>query len=200
MPTKADTLVSLAEEIFPDISEAEATFLRLNAVGGYPVFGDGTSELDKPKNADEWGPDRTIRADCLRWLCRAQNIRPLLQSIRVRAVGIKIQGTLHLDYALIPFVLAFDRSCFTDWITLENSRLGGLELKGTRLKKSIYAAGLTIAGSVHFWNDSTVEGQLFFDSATVAGDLRCDKSTLIYRKWPEDFELNESNNDAFQVD
>ena len=198
MPTNADTLVSLAEEIFPDISEAEATFLRLNAVGGYPVFGDGTSELDKPKNADEWGPDRTIRADCLRWLCRAQNIRPLLQSIRVRAVGIKIQGTLHLDYALIPFVLAFDRSCFTDWITLENSRLGGLELKGTRLKKSIYAAGLTIAGSVHFWNDSTVEGQLFFDSATVAGDLRCDKSTLIYRKWPEDIELNEPTDEAFR--
>jgi hypothetical protein len=198
MPTNATTLVSLAKEVFPDLSEAEESFLRLNAVGKYPVFGDATSELDKPENADQWGPDRTIRADYLQWLCRTQNIHPLLQSIRLRGVGIKIQGTLHLDYALIPFVLVFDRSCFTDWITFEKSRLGGLELKGTWLKKSIYAAGLTITGSVHFWNDSAAEGQLFFDGAIVSGDLRCDKCTLIYRRWPEDIELAEPANEAFR--
>jgi hypothetical protein len=46
-------LISLAKEVFPDVSAAEESFLRLNAVGGYPVFGDGISELDKPENADQ---------------------------------------------------------------------------------------------------------------------------------------------------
>jgi hypothetical protein len=126
----------------------------------------------------------------LRWLCLAQAARPLIVGIRLRAVGAKIQCLLQLDYSLIPFVLAFDRSCFTDRITFEKSRLGGLEITGTRLKKSIYAAGLGVSGSVQIWNESVVEGQLFFDGATISGDLRCDNSVLIYKKWPEDLRLN----------
>ena len=117
--------------------------------------------------------------------------RPLIVGIRLRAVGAKIQGLLQLDYSVIPFVLAFDRSCFTDWITFEKSRLVGLEITGTRLKKSIYAAGLWVSGSVQIWNESVVEGQLFFDGATISGDLRCDRSVLMYKKWPEDLRLNE---------
>jgi hypothetical protein len=164
MPNNSDALISLAKEVFSDLTEAEESFFRLNAIGDYPVFGDGSSDLDKPEKADEWGPERTIRADCLRWLCLAQAARPLIVGIRLRAVGAKIQGLLQLDYSLIPFVLAFDRSCFTDWITFEKSRLVGLEITGTRLKKSIYAAGLGVSGSIQIWNESVVEGQLFFDA------------------------------------
>jgi hypothetical protein len=72
----------------------------------------------------------------------------------------------------------------------------GLELSGTRLKKSIYAAASVFAGSVQIWKRSTVEGQLFFDGATVSGDLRCDESTLTYKKHPEDIELNEPSDEA----
>jgi hypothetical protein len=198
MPNNSDVLISLAKGVFSDLTEAEESFFRLNAIGNYPVFGDGSSDLDKPEEADEWGPERTIRADCLRWLCLAQAARPLILGIRLRAVGAKIQGLLQLDYSLIPFVLAFDRSCFTDRITFEKSRLVGLEITGTRLKKSIYAAGLGVSGSVQIWNESVVEGQLFFDGATISGDLRCDNSVLIYKKWPEDLRLNEPADEAFR--
>jgi hypothetical protein len=72
----------------------------------------------------------------------------------------------------------------------------GLELSGTRLKKSIYAAASVFAGPVQIWKRSTVEGQLFFDGATVSGDLRCDESTLTYKKCPEDIELKEPTDEA----
>jgi hypothetical protein len=198
MPTNADQISLLAKGVFPDLSVAEEDFLRRNAVGEYPIFGTGTSEIDKPENANQWGPERTIRADCLRWLCSAQNIRPFLQTSHIRAVGIKVTGQLVLNYCVIPFLLGFDRCCFTDWITFEKSRLGGLELKGTHLKKSIHGPGIVVASSVHIWNESAVEGCLYFDGATISGDLRCDKITLVYKKWPEDTELNNPSNEAFR--
>jgi hypothetical protein len=37
MPNNADTLVSLAEEVFPDIIEAEATFLWLTRLASGPT-------------------------------------------------------------------------------------------------------------------------------------------------------------------
>lgn len=198
MPNNSDALVSLAKEVFSDLSAAEESFFRLNALGQFPVFGDGFSVFDKPERADEWGPERTIRADRLQWLCLNQAARPLIVGVRLRAVGAKIQGLLQLDYSLIPYVLGFDRSCFTDRITFEKSKLVGLEITRTRLKKSIFAAGLVVSGSVQIWNESIVEGQVFFDGATISGDLRCDKSVLIYKKWPEDLQFDESSDEAFR--
>jgi hypothetical protein len=171
----------MALDAFIDLSAAEKDFFRKNAEGGFPDYGEGFNERDDPAHARQWGPERTLRAECIRWLCITTKARPLVKGNRLRAKGAKIVGALQLDYTTIDFVLGFSGCAFTGKITFEKAALRGLEFVSTYVK-SIYAAGMEASGSVHFWNDFVAVGNANLDSARISGDLRCDKSRLIYKQ------------------
>lgn len=96
MPNHAEELIRLARQAFVDLTSAEAKFLRKNAEGEIPDYCVGSNGRDDPAKADQWGPERTIRADCIRWLCVTAKARPLIIDNRLRAMGAKIEGALQL--------------------------------------------------------------------------------------------------------
>jgi hypothetical protein len=63
MPANAEKLVSLARETFSELSTAEEEFFRKNAEDKIPNCCVGPLEDNDPAKADQWGPERTIRAD-----------------------------------------------------------------------------------------------------------------------------------------
>lgn len=188
----------MALEALVDLTTAEEEFLRKNAQGEFPDYCVGSNERDDPANAHQWGPERTLRAECIRWLCMTMKARPLVLGNRIRAKGAKIKGVLQLDYATIDFVLAFSGCAFMDKITFEKATLRGLEFVLTHVK-SIYAVGMEVSGSVHFWNGFVAVGNINLDLARISGDLRCDQSRLIYKLWPDDLSFTYDTREAFRA-
>jgi len=122
-----EELISMAREVFVDLTAPEENFLRANAEGRVPNFCVGPEKDNDPANADQWGPERTIRADCIRWLCVTAKARPLIIGNRLRAMGAKIEGALQLDYSTIDFVVAFRCCSFTGKISFEGTSLLSLD-------------------------------------------------------------------------
>lgn len=151
MANNAEQLISMAREAFVDLTPAEEFFLRINAQDQVPNFCVGPEENNDPANADHWGPERTIRADCIRWLCVTAKARPLIIGNRLGARGAKIEGVLQLDYFTIDFVVGFRCCSFTGKISFEGTSLRSLDFWWAHVK-SIYAPGMKASGSVHFWN------------------------------------------------
>ena len=180
MANNAEQLISLALERFGQISAAEEKLFRTTANGEIADYCVG-SNLDHPANVDKWGRERTLKAECLRWLCITSNVRPLLTADGLRVRGAKIEGAFQLKNATIDFMLAFANCVFTDKISFERTTLPSLEFALTHVI-SIYAAGLQAAGSVHFWNGFISAGRVNLDAAEISGDLRCDNSLFLYNK------------------
>ena len=108
MPGDASELIATARKSFPQITPAEEKLFSETASGQVANYCAGGAEIDDPANSDKWGPDRTISATCIRWLCVTPNIKNLLGTKRVRIQGAKIEGELRLDHAEID--LCGDRS------------------------------------------------------------------------------------------
>jgi hypothetical protein len=195
MANTAEQLISMAREVFVGLTAAEEEFFRRNAEGGFPDYSEGSNERDDPAHAVQWGPERTLRAECIRWLCVTPNARPLMVGNRLRVRGAKIVRALQLDYAAVDFLLAFRDCVFTEKITFEKATLRGLEFELTHVK-SIYAVGMEVSGSVHFWNGFVSKGQVNLDGANISGDLRCDKSRFIFEQRPDDVQFPENPHEA----
>jgi hypothetical protein len=198
MADNAEQLVSMAREAFSDLTAAEEEFFGRNAGGGFPDYWVGSKERDDPAHADQWGPERTVRAECIRWLCMTTKARPLVMGNRLRARGAKIKGALQLEYTTIDFVLAFCGCAFMGKITFEYATLRGLVFESTHVK-SIYAPSMEASGSVHFCNGFVAVGTINLDSARISGDLRCDKSRLSYKQWPDDIQFSVDAREAFRA-
>jgi hypothetical protein len=198
MADNAEQLVSMAREAFVDLTPPEAFFLRLNAQDAVPNYCIGPEQNNDPAIADQWGPKRTIRADCIRWLCVTEEARPLITGNKLCAMGAKIEGALRLDHLTITFVVAFRCCSFTGKISFEGTSLRSLEFWGSHVK-SIYAAGMKVSGSVHFWNGSVAVGQVNLDGTDISGDLRCDSSRFIFKHRPDDIQFQDNPQEAFRA-
>ena len=198
MSKNAELLISMAREAFVGLTAAEEEFFRRNAEDQIPNFCVGPEENNDPANADRWGPDRTIRADCVRWLCVTTEARPLIIGNRIRAIGAKIEGALQLDYSTIDFVVAFRCCAFTGKISFEGTTLRSLDFWGANVK-SIYAAGMKTSGSVHFWNGFVAVGQVNLDLANISGNLICKRSRFIFKERPDDVQFPDKPHEAFRA-
>ena len=71
-PLRSNELLSLAENQFYPLREAEEKLLRAAPAGETAWCGptqQGFDSANDPRKADTWGPQRSIRAELLRWLC-----------------------------------------------------------------------------------------------------------------------------------
>jgi hypothetical protein len=180
MADNAEKLVSMALDRFGQLTVSEEKLFRTSANGEIADYCVGSNE-DHPANVDQWGRERTLKAECIRWLCITPNVRPLLTADGLRVRGAKIEGAFQIKDATIDFRLAFSNCVFTDAISLENTDLPALEFALTHVI-SIYASGLRAAESVHFWNGFKAAGKVSLDAAKISGDLRCDNALFLYNK------------------
>lgn len=94
MPNHVAGILDRARQIFATITPAEEKFFTDIANGQIASYLSGQEEIDNPDNASRWGADRTINAECIRWLCTTESIKEFLAAKRVRIQGAKIEGEL----------------------------------------------------------------------------------------------------------
>jgi hypothetical protein len=170
-----DDLVALARARFPDLSEAELTLLRAAPKGEVAWCGPSAKDDDPandPAKAEEWGPEREIRAELIRWLCVDRDAASAVDPVGIQVHAARIMGALDLSFVSVPFPLGLRRCCLTGDVNLISTDLRTLDLAGSRVR-SVTADGANVKGSVLLCHGFSVEGGVRLLGAEIGGNLDC---------------------------
>ncbi len=165
----------LAQERFAPLSQAELRLLRA-APKGEAAFCGPSAKNDDPANdpakADEWGPEREIKADLIRWLCVDRDAASVVDPRGIQIYAARITGALDLAFVSVPFPLCLRRCHFTDHVNLISTDLPTLILAGSRVL-SVTADGAHVKGSVSLSDGFNAEGEVRLLDAQIGGTLDC---------------------------
>jgi len=175
-------LERLACARFPDLSAAEIELVRAAPAGEVAVCGPKAKPDDPaydPSKAEDWGPEREIRAELIRWLCMDPRTKKLVDPRGIHVLGAKISDSLDLDNVTIPFRLSLQRCWLAQKLNLRGARLPVLNLQGTRVH-AIGADGVVVKGAVFLRDGFRAEGEVRLLDAQIGGTLDCRAATLGY--------------------
>ncbi|MBU0717299.1 MAG: hypothetical protein KJ749_03545, partial [Planctomycetes bacterium] len=109
---RVENLLKLAKDHFEDkLTPAEKVLFEktANYGKGDPAKAD-PAEID-PAKANQWGSDRVLKADRIRWLCTDPEAVKYVQPHEgITIVGARIEGQLHLSHAEIGFPISIKNS------------------------------------------------------------------------------------------
>ncbi len=139
--TDAYDLIAAARSRFGELSAAEQKVLHAVARGEVAYCGPSDKDDDPandPAKADEWGKERTIRANLIRWLCVDREASERIDPRGIQVHGAKIgslpeERDLDLSGADLPFRLSFTFCNFDVPLMLADATILALSLGGSRI-------------------------------------------------------------------
>lgn len=164
----------------PPLSEAEQKLVRAAPKGEFAICGPKVKRDDPaydPSKAEEWGGDREIRAELIRWLCVNRRAKELVDPRGIQLFGAMVSDSLDLDNVTIPFRLRLERCWLTQGLTLLDAQMPMLDLQGTRVR-AITADRVLVNGTVFLRNGFHAEGEVRFLDSQIDGDLDCGGATF----------------------
>src|SRR6266849_5661253 len=173
-------LETLALSRFPDLTAAEIKVLQAARKGEYADCSPNPGILDTandPRTAQNWGAERQIRADLVRWLCVNQQAKEFVDPLGIQIYAAKISGGLDLSYVTVPFPLIFHRCSLDGELNLRCADVSEINFQGTWLH-SIAADGAQVRNRVFLRDGFHASGQVRFPAARIGGTLECDGSTF----------------------
>jgi len=182
----APTLLDLAETKLAPLTEAERKMFKAAAKGEISDCS-GPKKDNDPANAADWPKARSIRADCIEWLCRKPQVA-LVSYEGVLIRGVRIDGELNLKFFNIPFPLIIMECSILSGIDLRHAEIRMLSLYGTHTGR-IKADGLKVEGDVLLRKVKAVGG-VHLVGATITGQLACRGGEFISSQDTDGIALN----------
>ena len=174
MSTAAYRLRVLATKRFPTLTPAEEHLLRQVANGEEADYKHPNDAKNDLQHAHTWGPERTIRAEVLRWLCvdrdAIRDIDPKGLSIH----GARIDDALDLRMITIPFPLFLVHCAVREPMNLEFAELRVLGIIGSTTQ-AIHGRGMVVHGDLRLRDGFDARGGVTLFGATISGDLDCER-------------------------
>jgi hypothetical protein len=170
-PGNSDALEQMARARFGQLSTAEVKLVRSAPTREFEWAGasdDPDDPSNDPAHANGWGPERTIRAPLLIWLCSDPTASRLVHPSGAGIKGARITGLVDLSYQTIPFPLSLVRCMINDGIDFSYGRLRGLNLRAS-VTGPITGVTAMIEGDVTMTFGSY--GQVLFNRASIDGSL-----------------------------
>ncbi len=167
----SDQLERMATARFGALNPAERTAVRAAAQRKLAWIGHAEG-LDNPANdptqAEQWGPDRTIRADILRWLYADASAAALMDPSGVGIAGARISGRLDFSYLTVTKPITLLASYVPDGIDFSNAQLRTFDLRRCRTGTidgdlSVLSSDLEMAGGIF--------GQVSLFRSNIGGTL-----------------------------
>ena len=129
---QAEILEKIARDNFGTLTEAERKLIRGAPFRDLPWVGPDANP-DNPANdaakATKWGPERTVRAELLSWLCTDLEAAPYIHPSGLGIAAARIAGTLDLSYSKVGKPLTLLRCYIPDGIDLSHAQVESLELR-----------------------------------------------------------------------
>jgi hypothetical protein len=198
-----DDLVKLARNHFNYDSmtseqerEAFDVFFQNVHAGKRTDFRPENSPDEDVAKGDLWGPERTIKADWIVWLCKDPNAVKMVQSSGVDVDGAKIDGKVDLSWLSMQFHFVARHCYFSDRIELYGASTRGFSLLSAyihgpsdsekdRGHESLNAATLTVEGRVSLYG-SKIAGIVSFRNAKIADTFSAESASFTQLKRPLD--------------
>jgi hypothetical protein len=144
------SLLKLAEQKFAALNRAEQLLVRGAALRNLVWLGPSTDPGD-PSNsvahADRWGPERSVRAEIIRWLASDPVAAAFVHPSGPGFAGVRVTGQIDFSYLVLTRPITILACYIPDGIDLTYARTQGIDLR----------------------RSST--GTIDADSATIDGDL-----------------------------
>lgn len=186
-------LFTLAQEKFQELSDSEYELFRAIANGKTIDYRTGVGANDQPENASQWGVERILRGDRLRWLCIEPAVWQLCLPQGLDVAGAKIEGALNLSFSDVAIPLRFVGCSFTEAFRLQQTTLRRLDLSGTHLAASqiatvsteapvptsIDAREVEVSGSILLLQGFVAGGTVILSGAKIEGNLDCSKGQFL---------------------
>jgi sRNA-binding regulator protein Hfq len=172
-------LEQLAGARFDQLTDAEIKLLRAAPEGETAYCGPSKQDDDpnnNPASADNWGSERCIRAELIRWLCVDRGGKERVDPRGIRAHAACIRGKLDLSFVVIPFFLGLLRCRLSDDLDLRFIDVPSMDFSGTCLA-SLNADHATVKGSISLqglWSKGAVK----LRHVRIGGHLACDGGTF----------------------
>jgi hypothetical protein len=174
------SLESLAHEFLGDLTVAEMKLVEAAPTGQFAVCGPSAEDSDPanyPRNADNWGKEREIRTELIRWICRNPSAKDFVDPKGIQVYGAKLIGVLDLSQVRALFPLALLRCRVTQEVLLRAIEIPGLSFDGTWVC-AIKADGAEVKGGFTLRYGFHAEQQVRLHRARIGVDLDCSGGTF----------------------
>ena len=132
----ADTLQKLAEQKFGQLSRAELLLVRGAAQRNLVWLGpnnDPASPDNDLAHAENWGPERTVRAAVIRWIASDSEAARFVDPSGPGFAGATVKGQIDFSYLVLTKPITMLHSYIPDGIDFSNSRTQGIDLRHSRI-------------------------------------------------------------------
>lgn len=181
-------LEQLASETFAKVvgplSEGERQLLKAAQSGTVadcvPDENRGPSDED-PAQYEKWDKERRVRASLIRWICRNEEVRSLVDPRGIAVEGAIIVRPLDISNQIVPFPLQFIRCAAPSRIALSFADLKVLNLEGSWIS-SLFAERIVVQGDVSLSNKFSSNGEIRLTGAKIGGNLDCSGGRFLNRR------------------
>lgn len=171
---------------FPGLTPgpAEERLLKAAVTGTTAWAGSCADDRDSgndPAHAAQWGPERTVSADLIRWMLVDPQAQKRIDPNGIDLHGARIAGPLNLSNIAVRFPLTFAH-CSLGHVRLGHAETRTMDFDGS-LVKSFDGQRLSVAGDLLINDGFTATGLVDLTAARIDGDLRCNGGR--FEKQPE---------------
>jgi len=171
-PSRVGDLIDLALVRFTQLAPADHEVLMSAVLGVAADFSDRDDDVNDPLNADAWPPERVVSAEVVAWLCTDKTAAAFVSHRGIWIQGARIDGVLDLRDATVPFPLLFIGCRFVQVINVQDARLRGLYLDGSRAP-GIAGDGLQAGENIFLRDGFTSTGEVRLIGARIGGNFEC---------------------------
>jgi hypothetical protein len=169
------------DEILPDrlregLTPAERRLLARVADGEEADFSAPDEGQNDPTQGAAWGPERTIRAAFLHWLCTDAQAAACVPPKGIRIRGARIDGPLDFEGARLLHRLSLSRCAIPEGILLTDARARRIDLSGSYIR-GLHADGLAVEGDLVL-SGLICAGAVRLRGARIRGLLSCTGARL----------------------
>jgi hypothetical protein len=154
------------------LTPAEEKLVEAAASGKVASYLVGRDETDDPAKGDQWGPERTVRAEVVRALVSSKEAKCPVHAKGVSILGARISGALDLQAAEVVCPLALERCYLDETLTLAYASVPSILLRGSHVPR-VAGDGLTVRGNVFLDGGFTAEGGVRLVRAEIGAQLNC---------------------------
>lgn len=174
---QAKTLVDLATQRFgsgepKQLKAVDRDFFE-SVEKGEPFFrASSKAEENDPSKGKDWGPDRVLRANRIRWLCRDSAARKKVTPSGIWVGGLRIDGLLDLSNVEISFPLTFISCALPSGVSLNSAKTRDVSFANTHMKM-LWANNVVVDGSIALGAGSKATSGVTLLNAIIRGSLNC---------------------------